>query len=406
MADRLLVHYRPCDGDQISWCLVGDNGRPSGPVSHGHLSDLTEEARGRRATVLIDAACTSIETVNIPSNNRQRQLQAAPFALEDNLATDIEELYFALGKKQADDNIPVITIDRALFRHTLDRFKQAAIFVEVMAADVLALPINNDHWTVLVYENNALIRTSATQGYFCDRTLLADFLTALMEEQETVPPAVELYHQQDDGDAAQLLRNEELTVNVAGYTAHPLEVFAGQFADARALNLLQGKFSPRRESSALLQPWKAVAAVAVVWLALELIYAGFEIRQLQNKNLQLTADIEQVYKQVNPGARKFSNMKIIMERKLNALRGGGGDSGEIFIDLLADAAAAFAEKNITIHGMAYSNKHVDMELQAATSQDLEQVKNQLGSAGNIKVTLSTSIEKDKVKGRLRLEKQS
>ena len=406
MAEKLLIHYRPCDGDQVAWCRISDHGPILESISHGHVSDLQDAARGQRATLLIDASCAAIESINIPSNNRQRQLQAAPFAMEDNLAADIDDLYFAIGKKQGDDHLPVATIDRTLFEHTLETFRQAGIFLEVMAADCLALPVDEEHWSVLIYENNALIKTAPNQGYFCDRDLVAAFVQSLIDEQEQAPQTVTLFYQDDDALADQLLAGIDTQVESKTFQQHPLSVFAEHLNDARTLNLLQGKFSPKRESNALWQPWKAVAAMALVWLVIELIYAGFEIRQLQFQNQQLTVEIEQIFKQANPGTRKFHNLKNRMKSRLKQLRGGAGDDGETFIELLADAAPVLGDKKITIHGMAYSTKHVDMELQAPSLQDLEQLRNQLSSAPSVKVTLSTSVEKDKVKGRLRLEKQS
>lgn len=405
MADTLLVHYRPCQADQLSWCIVDYSGNP-GPISQGNMTDLGEVARGLRASVLIDASCTSIEAVRIPSNNRQRQLQAAPYALEDSLASDIDELYFALGKKQADDYIPVVTIDRQLFQSTLDQFRQAHIFVDTMSADCLALPIDKDSWTILLYKDSALIKTTASKGHFCDRDILPTLLPVLFKQAAQPPQSLVLMHEEQDSHAADLLGSLDVALHIQSYSDHPLKVFAGNLGDVRELNLLQGKFAPKRESNRLFRPWKSVAAVAAVWLILQLIYAGFEIKQLQYKNQQLTSEIEREFKQAIPGTRNFSNMQKRIERRLRELRGGGsGGDEETFIELLSGAAMSLSNQPVTIHGLVYNNKHIDMELQASSLQQLESVKNKLSSIKNIKTTLSTSLEKDKVKGRLRLEKQ-
>jgi general secretion pathway protein L len=405
MADTLLIHYRPSQADRLSWCLVDHSGRP-GEISQDSITELADVARGLRATVLIDASCTSIEAVRIPSNNRQRQLQAAPYALEDSLASDIDELYFALGKKQPDDYIPVVTIDRQLFQATLERFRQAGIFVDTMSADVLALPIEKDSWTILLNETGALIKTAASKGHFCDRDLLPTLLPVLFNQAQQPPQSLLFMHEERDDHATDLLGSVDVALHVQTYIEHPLSIFAGNLVDVGELNLLQGKFAPKREGSRLFRPWKSVAAAAAVWLILQLIYAGFEIKQLQYQNQQLTSEIEGEFKRAIPGTRNFSNMQKRMERRLQELRGGGsGDDEEAFLELLSSAALSFSNQPVTIHGLVYNNKHIDMELQASSLQQLESVKNKLSSIKNIKTTLSTSLEKDKVKGRLRLEKQ-
>lgn len=404
--ETLLIHYRPCDRDHVSWCLLDASDKTGNEIQHGKLADLEATAKGRRATVLIDSSCTSIESVQVPSNNRQRQLQAVPYALEDCLASDVDKMHFALGKKQADDRIPVITIDKGLFESTLDRFRQANVTVETLSADCLALPIKDDSWTVLIHNQNVLIKTSSCRGYFCDRDLLPTLLPALMEQADQPPQSIQFFHEHEDVHAADLLGATETALNIQTYEQHPLHIFAENLRDTQEINLLQGKFAPRRESNALLKPWKAVAAIALVWTVLQLIHAGFEIRQLQYENRLLTGTIEKQFKRVLPGARKFTNMKNRVERRLRELRGGGGKDDEVFLELLAGAATSFGNKQITIHGMAYNNKRIDMEIQAKSLQELEAIKSQLNGIKTMKTTLSTSVEKDKVKGRLRLEKQS
>ena len=112
MADTLLIHYKPCDVQNVSWVFVDEHGKLTSKLSHGPLSDISALAKGRRTTILIDSSCVNLESVNVPSQNRQRQLQAVPFALEDNLAVDIEDMHFALGKKQSNDLLPVISITK------------------------------------------------------------------------------------------------------------------------------------------------------------------------------------------------------------------------------------------------------------------------------------------------------
>ncbi|MCW9014201.1 MAG: type II secretion system protein GspL [Gammaproteobacteria bacterium] len=406
MADTLLIHYRPCDAQQACWSFVDDKGNSTTKLGRGPLTDIGPLAKGRRATVLIDSSCLNLETVQVPSNNRQRQLQAIPFALEDKLAADIEDTHFALGKKQADENIPVITINKQLLEQVLDDFKQAGIFVEYLAADVLALPIEHNNWCVLFDGDSALIKTGRYTGHYCDRDNLPIVLATLLKQAVQQPESILLYHHADDIQATEPLADIDIGLSIRSYEQHPLSVFAQNFTSAQQLNILQGDYTAKREGSALLKPWKTVAALAAGWIILQLIYAGIEGKQLSIKNQQLTAQIENEFKRVNPGTRKFNNMRKRMERKLTELRGGGNDDEQTFLLLLSHASPAISSnKKVSIAAMAYRNKYIDMELQADSLQSLEAIKNQLASIRGIKTVLSTSVEKDKVSGRLRLEKQ-
>jgi type II secretory pathway component PulL len=95
-----------------------------------------------------------------------------------------------------------------------------------------------------------------------------------------------------------------------------------------------------------------------------------------------------------------------MEQTLKELRSGKGMDQPDFLHLLSTASAALgADKKIIIQAMVYRNQHIDLELQADSLQSLENLKTKLTGLRDIKAVLSTSIEKDKVNGRLRLEKQ-
>jgi len=198
----------------------------------------------------------------------------------------------------------------------------------------------------------------------------------------------------------------DASISIKTYSEHPISIFALNLKDTLELNILQGDYAPTRESSTLLKPWKAVAAIAGVWIILQLVYAGFEIKQLEDKNLQLTHQIEKEFKRANPGARKFHNIKKRMERKLKELRGGGGKSDQVFLQILSEAAPVLSNnKNIDIRGIVYKGKHIDMDISADSLQTLETIKNKLAANRKIKIILSTSVEKNKTRGRLRLEVQ-
>ncbi|TNF36928.1 MAG: hypothetical protein EP315_03540 [Gammaproteobacteria bacterium] len=405
MAERLFIHYSPCAAQPASWALINDRGELTSDVSQGHLQDITTSIR--RASLLLDTACVSLDNVQIPSTNRQRQLKAVPFALEDKLADDIEQLHFALGKHQGELGLPVATINKSLLESILEQCRQAGLYIDNLLCDSLALPYQDKRWTVFLDRDRALIKLSHSAGLYCDRDNLAVMLSALMASADSPAEGLLLLHHEDDNMAAGLLGdiNTELSINT--WSGSPLSVFAKHLHDAQQLNLLQGDYAPKRESNKVLRFWKPAASLAAVWLILQFATAAIEIRQLQIQNLQLSASIEKEFKSIIPDARKFNNMRKRAERRLDELRGGGSSSDDdLFLQMLADATPALTANNkITIHGMVYRNKHIDLELQADSLQSLEAVKNQLGAISSIKSTLSTSVEKDKVKGRLRLEKQ-
>ncbi|MCW9003798.1 MAG: type II secretion system protein GspL, partial [Gammaproteobacteria bacterium] len=214
MADSLLILYNPDNKDQAQWVFINELGTP-GHSNHGKLSELGQIARGYRTTLLIDSSHINLTQVNIPSQNRQRQLLAIPYALEDALADDIDELHFAAGKRQTDSNIPVITINRALLEEIISDFKDAGIFIETLSADALALPLNNHQWTLLLNDNHALIKTAAFTAYYCDLDILPVFLHTLINQQEEKPELILVYSSEQQAANIEQLNNIDIEIKSA-----------------------------------------------------------------------------------------------------------------------------------------------------------------------------------------------
>jgi general secretion pathway protein L len=404
MPETLLIYYQP-HTQHSSWALINEQGHFISQHSHGKLSDIGAIAKGRRATVLIDSSCLNIDSVRIPGQNKQRQLQAVPFALEEQLASDIDDMHFALGKRTTEQGIAVICISKALLQNTLQQFRQANISIAILAADALALPCTKKSWTALINGNSALIKTDHNNGYYCDRENLAVILTALLSQDNT-PASLTYYHKKNDPHAANLLASIDISLTIKTYSDHPLEIFAANLTDTCQVNILQGEFTARRQSNLALKPWKAAASLFAAWMLVQMIATNIEGRQLQKKNQALTSQIEKEFKRANPTARKFNNMRKRTQQKLKQLRTGGSEGRALFLQILADAAPAFSQnKKVNIRGIIYRNHYVDMDLQADSLQSLEGVKNSLTANRKLKAVMSTSVEKNKTRGRLRLEAQ-
>jgi len=411
----------------LQYWAIGADQHPSITLGHGSLEELTPIARGKKVTVLIDAHYTTVELVDIPSKNRSKQLLAAPFAMEDYLAEDIEDTYFALGKSgsnkshtdnSASDNdgankIPVIAINRHRLEQTINFFKQQQIHLETVSADSVALPATEKNWSVLLDEDSALVKTGTAQAHSCDRENLEIILQALVQEknhnQETLPEIITYYYKEDDSDAQYLLDDiaAEFSIEIEPqhYKNHPLEIFVQNLKEVESLNLLQGEFKPVRESNLWLKPWKSVAVVAAIWITLHLGYSAMLASQLEEKNHDLSRLIESEFKRAIPDAKKMTNMQKRVERRLNDLKSGGSGSNENgFLQILSKVTPVLAKNDkIEIIAAVYRNNYIDVDLTAKSLQDIETIKNKLTAISGIKTVLSTTVEKDSVKGRLRLE---
>lgn len=387
--------------------LLDEANKPVTAASHGKLEELAAVTRGKRTTLLLDATFVYSDQVSIPSSNRQRMLQAVPFALEDNLADDIEDMHFAIGRKLDNGNVAVIAIRIELIDTILARFRQANIHLHSISSDAVTLPGGANRWSLLLDGERVLIHTHGGKVYSCDRDNLLIVLDALLEQADEKPQRIRFIHQDTDTAAIELKSRLPLEADVSVYQAHPIGIFAEHVEDARALNLLQGAYAPKSETAVLLKPWRAVAILLVCLLGVKLISTHMETREIADRNLQIKREIEQEFKKIIPNARKFSGMQSRVKQRLRELRGGGKDDAQnAFLELLATAAPVLsAQSDITVKALAFRDNTIDLDVTSKSLKTLEDARQKLESGKGIKTTMSTSVEKNVVNGRLRLEKQ-
>ena len=113
MSERLLIRLH-ADG-QLSWLAQGAGGRLLSGTNAGAPPAATL-ARSQRIVVLVPSEHVVLLEADAVSTRRAQLAKAVPFALEDQLASPVEELHFALPDTIAGGRIAVAIVARATLR--------------------------------------------------------------------------------------------------------------------------------------------------------------------------------------------------------------------------------------------------------------------------------------------------
>lgn len=406
MREFFIIHYRPDSADGQHYWASGGGQHPSITLGKSSAQDMASIARGKKVSLLIDSRYTTVMSVKVPSKNRSKQLQAIPYAMEDHLAEDLEDIHFAIGRADSHNQIPVIAIKRSLMQDTLSLFSAAGVHIDYMSADCTALPISDNTWSLLLFEQNAIISTSSADAQSCESENLELIFHALLEQASDKPAQIKCFSTEADQQQLGFLQQLDMEIILQPIKSHPLEIFVDQLQHLPSLNLLQGKFTQKRKSAHnWLQPWKYTAIAASLFAALYLGLLSLQSKQLEAENLLLSRNIETEFRRAMPDARNLSNMQKRVERRLQELKSAASrDNNNRFLHLLSSATPALSlANNITINAAVFRNNYLDLDISTNSLQNIEQVKSQLLKLPDIKTVLSTTVEKDAVNGRLRLE---
>lgn len=406
MREFFVIHYRPDSADGQHYWASGGEQHASITLGKSSPEEMASIARGKKVSLLIDSRYTTVMSVKVPSKNRSKQLQAIPYAMEDHLAEDLEDIHFAIGRADSHNQIPVIAIKRSLMQDTLSLFSAAGVHIDYISADCTALPISDNTWSLLLFEQSAIISTSSVDAQSCERENLEAIFSALLEQASEKPAHIKCFSTEEDQAQLAFLQQLDTEVILQPIKSHPLEIFVAQLEQLSSLNLLQGEFAQKRKSANnWLQPWKYTAIAASLFIALYLGLLSIQSKQLEAENILLSKNIETEFRRAMPEARSLSNMQKRVERQLQELKSASSrDNNNRFLYLLSSATPALSQaSNITINAAVFRSNYLDLDISTNSLQNIEQVKSQLLKLPDIKTVLSTTVEKDKVNGRLRLE---
>ncbi len=291
-AKRLLIYLST---HNISWAAWDEAGILQSMVSEGNIDDLKIYAQGFDITVIIPGEDCLLSSATLPKLNRQRLLQALPFALEEQLIADVQDLHFAMGEYQTDGTMPVAIIKRQLMEAYIEMLKQAGIEAHTMVPATLALAYIPKQWHVYVLKNICLVRTGKYQGFACDHENIATFLTLQLAASSEQPEII--MHETSCID-----KNVLENMNDSLHTA--------------SINLLQGQYASKQTSSLTKKIWRASGYIAASWIALLFLNHVVSYFMLEHALHKSELAIHTIYKKHFPAATSMVAPRERMQEKL------------------------------------------------------------------------------------------
>lgn len=361
-------------------------------------AEMTAAASGRRVVLLLPAEQLLLTAAELPTRNRSRLLQALPYALEEQLASEVESLHFAVGRG-AGTTVPVAVVARSVMDLWVGVTRAAGLSALAAYPDVLAVPYLADTWTVLLDGHTALVRTGPVAGFGLDPALLTTLLPlALVEAEEGRPARLRLLDRRAQPPADDALDTLAaacgIDCEVVADAEPALALLARTCAGATpAIDLLQGPYSRSEQIGRLLRPWRTAAALLGVVALLDLGLGISRHQALEAEDRLLTERIEQTYREVFPDAKKVVDPRLQMEQQLKELRAGSGS--DPFVELLAASGPVLIKTpGIEIKAFRYKANELEVELTIGDFQALDRLKQALAGAGPLAVEVATASARE------------
>jgi len=388
---------------RLAWYPPGAGVEPRWLEDETARGDLLATLANRRIAVCfaVPGADARLLVQRVAPEEKKHLDRSLPFALEEQVAEDVDDLHFASCPLQGEEYAVAITS-----REKMDAWQSLLADlpgIRTWVPEPLLLPWRAGEWCLVLEGPTAIVRCGQCGGFSVERDLLTAMLRAVAAEGDA-PEAVVVYGADQDADTA--LLPEDLRERVQWRRGNLCAALMLSDAGTVKLNLLQGAYAPRLPLAQWWRQWRAVAAAFAAAFILQIAATYADYHALSEQNLALRGAVEASYRKAFPSGQVVDAEKQL-QRQLDAL--GGTAQGSGFVSLMARVGGAVAGlPGTSISTINYSDKGDEMRLNivAADFEGVETLRSRIIDAGLDAEMESSSTRGDRVNARLRVKDRS
>jgi general secretion pathway protein L len=300
----------------LTWLVVSENGQVRSEGS-GDLEALETAAEGDVVLVLSGTEITAHE-VAITARSEGQAQAAAPFAVEDRLASDLDELHIVLLPERRRGvehrQRTVLAVSRTVMDIWTEAASEAGLSFAGIVPDYLLVPTDDDAARLIEVDGRILLR-HGLWGAAIDPGMPQEFLDAVLAQRDAEP-------------VRSRASAEEMRAEMAREAIGAMPC------------LLSGPYGVRRQASAERAfPWRGLVAASLALVALLIGQNLLVASDLSGKAREMEAEAERRFRAFYPEISEVRNLRAqIRERAV------GAEGGQPTF-LVLSAALALAMEN-------------------------------------------------------------
>lgn len=404
MAGMNITYFIQLFDDQLEQCqwLRFNERTPVGAAQTGGFEFILDEARGQHVVLILPAASVVLHKVNLLAKSRSQIQAALPFALEEQLASDVDTMHFAYRTldRQSGEQL-VAVIDRAFMEALFGLLAQRKFASVKILPQTLVVPFEEGAWSLFSQRDYTILRKGLSEGYAMDAIAM----------DELIATEAEFYKQQNESDP-EITRYDfspgTEQEHPAGGDSAALAVIARYCLDHpdAGINLLQGEFQLVKPMGDVIRQWSRVAALAGVALFFYLVTVGAENYRLASERDRLQASMQELYQQIfNEEPTETERPVDAMRRKLVSI---GKDTRGVdnFISvILASGKEFIADTKSTVSRLRFTGDAIEVDLETVSIEQLEKLQQRIAKVAVDVELKAVTTDNGKVRGRLVLKAQ-
>jgi general secretion pathway protein L len=392
MPQTLLLRLPSAGQEETEWLTIDDTGGSETVRQRGSLTLAAAVSRSGKVVALAPSAQILLAEPVLPPGSGVKLARAVPFALEEQLTEDVDQLTFAIGRRRSGGGTPVAAVSRSVVQGWLSDLSAAGLEPLCMYPDISLMPENPSQTVLWLEKTRLAVRRPGALPFAVELSPVSEALVVagvIADPLDTggepkVPESAVLYVTREDwaqvqGEFEQLAGKFD-SLKVQLLPDGPLPWLARSLDNTDAVNLLQGDFARSTDFGARWRQWRTAAFLAAGLLAAHVAAQELQIRQASHEAAALDGEIANVFSSAMP-AEPIHEPRRQMQARLDRLR-KSGSSPQYFLRTLKILGGALAIAPKTdIDSLSYREQSMDMKVSAPSLAALSQLSQFIGKQG-------------------------
>jgi general secretion pathway protein L len=390
MPPSLLLRLPAAGQEETEWLTLDDSGAPTPTRQRGSLSLAAAAWPSGRVVVLAPATQILLAEPELPPGSGAKLAKAVPFALEEQLTEDVDQLSFAIGRRRHNGGTTVAAVSRTVLQGWVSELSAAGIDPQAIYADISLMPENPGQTVLWLEKERLAVRRPGALPFAVELSPVKEALViagVIPDPLESTPDPkpmenATLYLTREDwatvqGEFQQLIE-EFASLKVQLLPDGPLPWLARGLEATDTVNLLQGEFSRTVDYAERWRQWRVAAALAAALLIVHVAAQALQIRQAKHESATLDGQIAQVFSSAMP-REVMTDPRRQMQNRLERIH-DTATRPQFFLRSLQTLSGALPPK-ATISAMSYRENSIDMTLTAPSLAALSQLTETVGKEG-------------------------
>ncbi|MDH4049054.1 MAG: type II secretion system protein GspL [Gammaproteobacteria bacterium] len=421
MSEFLVIRIGNTPDEPANWIAVESTGSRRSPPVTGPLAEAVNDIGDRKVIVLVNSADVLTTSVDIPIKGGARLQAALPYALEEYVAEDVDNLHFAAGTRRSSGKTPVSVVNRETLEGWIARLDAAGIDPTSIMAESYGLARIPGTISMLVAEDQVVVNNGADVELVLQNVSPGDALAAIGAldpgtggKEATgaageMPRHVLVYCAAGEEERFAhdwiAIRQELDSLDVKVLADGILPRLAVTVVTGAGVNLLQGEFGKRTEYAGLLRPWKYAAVLLLAFLVVSLAAKGTDIYRLKKQEASLMTEFHDQYRQVSPGAADVLDPAAVVKSLRARIAGGASGATPVFLQSMEQLSRALQQnQSVRLEAISYRPGIIDVRLSAPDVATLDNVQRTIAENGRFTAAIqSTDQDGDKVNSRIQIQ---